>query len=79
MGKNLSPHASLSLRMAHPVPSQVPRDKGPLSVPHPAPNGSRHKSPIVRLQHPDGVGVPQLVEVKGPASRLGGGWAWREA
>lgn len=45
--KNPSPHASLGLRMAHPVPSQVSRDKAPLSVPHPAPNGSRHKSPIV--------------------------------
>lgn len=55
--KNLSPHASLGLRMAHPVPPQVPRDKGPLSVPHPAPKGSRHKSSIVHPQHPDGRGV----------------------
>lgn len=55
--KNVSPHASLGLRMAHPVLPQVPRDKGPLSVPHPAPNSSRHKSPIVHSQHPDRVGV----------------------
>lgn len=55
--KNVSPHASLGLRMAHPVPPLVPRDKGPLSGPHPAPSSSRHKSPIVHSQHPDGVGV----------------------
>lgn len=55
--KNVSPHASLGLRMAHPVPPQVPRDKGLLCVPHPAPSNSGHKSPIVHSQHPNGVGV----------------------
>lgn len=35
-----------------------PRDKGLLSVPHPAPHGPRHKSPIVHPLHPDGEECP---------------------
>lgn len=69
--KNVSPHASLGLRMAHPVPPQVPRDKGLLSGPRSAPNRLQAQKSYCPFPAPRWVGVSYVVEVKGLGLQVG--------